>query len=214
MAQRLVRPNLPRHILRYAMIAPACGTQSAVNRMPSELYHLSEEAGIRLFKPRPLKVGSEPLVWAIDAEHVSNYLLPRDCPRVTFSAGRDSSSDDGERFLLGTAASRVVAIESGWLERVRSTLLYRYTFSAGGFELHDVTAGYHVSHAAVVPTSEQPVGDLLQALLDSGVELRVLPALWDLRERVIHSTLAFSIIRMRNASQPERGFDAYHSLHA
>jgi len=32
---------------------------------------------------------SEPeLVWAIDGDHLRNYLVPRDCPRVTYYAGR------------------------------------------------------------------------------------------------------------------------------
>jgi hypothetical protein len=38
------------------------------------------------------------------------------------------------------------------------------------------------------------------AILQRGVELRVLPDLWSLRDAVIASTLEFSIIRWRNAS--------------
>jgi hypothetical protein len=183
-----------------------------VNEEPNDLYHVSDEAGIRVFDPRPLKPGEEPLVWAIDADHLPNYLLPRDCPRVTFFAGPETSRDDAERFLLGTTANRIVAIESAWLERVRSERVVRYGFSPEGFELRDLTAGYHVSRSAVKPAGEVILGDLLQALLDCGAELRVLPSLWELRERVIHSTLAFSIIRMRNAAPPQRGFDAYRAL--
>jgi hypothetical protein len=35
-----------------------------------------------------------------------------------------------------------------------------------------------------------------------GVELRVLPTLWPLRDAVLESSLQFSMIRMRNATPP------------
>lgn len=37
------------------------------------------------------------------------------------------------------------------------------------------------------------------AILQRGVELRILPNLWSLRDAVVESTLEFSIIRWRNA---------------
>jgi hypothetical protein len=39
----------------------------------------------------------------------------------------------------------------------------------------------------------------LCAVLQRGVELRILPNLWPLRDAVIESTLEFSIIRWRNS---------------
>jgi hypothetical protein len=43
------------------------------------------------------------------------------------------------------------------------------------------------------------VEDPLCAVLQRGVELRILPNLWPLRDAVIESTLEFSIIRWRNS---------------
>ena len=175
-----------------------------------ELYHVSEEPGIRVFEPRPSASGPEPVVWAIDGEHLPNYLLPRDCPRVAFCAGAETTTEDAARFLPDV--ERVVAIEASWLRRVVDAKLVRYTFARERFALQDPTAGYYVSTDAVSPASEEPLDDLSAELLSSGVELRVLPSLWMLRERVIHSTLSYSIIRMRNASPPAEGYDAYHPL--
>ena len=54
------------------------------------LFHVSERTGIARFEPRPppsLDAGvSDDVVWAIEARLLANYLLPRDCPRVTFHA--------------------------------------------------------------------------------------------------------------------------------
>jgi hypothetical protein len=104
---------------------------------------------------------------------------------------------DVER-LLGSSPA-VIAVESAWLERLRSCRLYSYHLPAETFECIDECAGYFVSRRPVVPTRVQVVDDLLAALLGSGVELRFVPDLWPLRDAVISSTLRFSMIRMRNA---------------
>lgn len=179
----------------------------------SKVYHISDQPGIALFEPRPLPSGGDGVaVWAIDHEHLPNYLLPRDCPRVTFFAQKDSDPTDVERLLGGTSAARVVAIESGWLPRWRTTRLYRYEFDAGTFSLIDETAGYYTSPEAVKPLAETAIDDVVGELLLHDVELRVMPSLWKLRESVIHSTLGFSLIRMRNAQPPAEGYEAYHPL--
>ena len=46
------------------------------------VYHVSEEPGIELFEPRPIDASGDSFVWAIDDEHLRNYLVPRECPRV------------------------------------------------------------------------------------------------------------------------------------
>jgi len=51
----------------------------------------------------------------------------------------------------------------------------------------------------VVPTGAEVLPDPVSELRRRGVELRVLPNLWPLRDVVIASSLQFSIIRMRNA---------------
>ena len=161
------------------------------------LFHVSEEAGIERFEPRPSQYAAEPVVWAVDADHLRNYLLPRECPRVTFYAGRETTVADVER-LLGSSPA-VIAVESAWLERLRSCRLYCYHLPAETFECIDECAGYFVSRRPVVPTRVQVVDDLLAALLGRGVELRFVPDLWFLRDAVISSTLRFSVIRLRNA---------------
>src|SRR5262245_7545853 len=75
------------------------------------LFHISEEAGIERFEPRPSKYTDEPVVWALDADRLRNYLVPRDCPRVTYYASRTTTAANVERFLGSSPA--VVAVESG-----------------------------------------------------------------------------------------------------
>jgi len=162
------------------------------------LYHVSDQPGIERFEPRPSAYTDEPVVWALHETRLQNYLLPRDCPRVTFYAGPNTSSADVERFL-GSSRS-VVAFESIWLDRVRSGRLFRYHMSEVGFECIDECAGHFVSRATVVPEAVDQIDDLLGALQAREVEIRVLPSLWALRDAVVDSTLQFSIIRMRNAS--------------
>ena len=163
------------------------------------LFHVSEEANIEVFEPRPAATNADRFVWAIDEEHLRNYLVPRDCPRVTYSAGPRTTESDRERFLGSRAA--VVAIETGWYERMRSCRLHCYQLPGDTFELADECAGYHVSRVPVKPLRVQVIEDLMSAILMRGVELRVQPSLWELRDAVIASTLAFSIIRWRNAAQ-------------
>src|SRR5687767_167072 len=160
-----------------------------------KLFHVSEEPDIQVFEPRKVEARGESLVWAIDGEHLRNYLLPRDCPRVTFSAGHGTSAADRERFLGSSAA--VVAIEAGWLERMRSCRLFCYHLPGDTFECIDTTAGYLVSRIAVTPLHVELIEDPVSAIRQRGVELRVLPNLWSLRNAVIESTVEFSIIRWR-----------------
>jgi hypothetical protein len=138
-------------------------------------------------------------VWALHPDKSYIYLFPRDCPRVTFYLDSTTSAEDRERFFAHTDATKVVAIENGWLDWVRETVLYRYDFAPNGFESHDESAGYWVSRETVLPLRVEPVGDLLTALAATGAEVRVTPSLWPLYEAVVASTLGFSIVRFRNA---------------
>jgi hypothetical protein len=168
----------------------------------NRLYHVSEEAGIERFVPRPARaeVGVEgSVVWAVDEEHLHNYLLPRDCPRVTYYALPESDPADVERLLGQTSARFVVAVESLWLSRIQSARLYLYELPPATFVPLDPGAGYHVSLEPVNPSGVVEVPDALAALLERDVELRVMPSLWRLRDLVVASSLQFSCIRMRNA---------------
>jgi len=161
------------------------------------LFHVSEDRSIDQFDPRVPEDGRDAVVWAIDADRLRNYLVPRDCPRVTYYAGRRTTAADVERFLGSSPA--VMAIEQGWVERLRSTRLYCYHMHPQTFECLDECAGYFVSRVPVVPTFVEIVTDPLAELLGRGVDVRVLPNLWPLRDAVVESSLQFSMIRMRNA---------------
>jgi hypothetical protein len=161
------------------------------------LFHISDEAGIERFEPRPSEFTPERVVWAIDGARVRNYLVPRDCPRVTYYPGPDTTAADNELFLGSSGA--VVAIEQGWLERARQCRLYCYHLPPDTFECFDDCAGYFVSRTSVVPAQVEVFEAPLSELRRRGVELRVVPNLWPLRDAVVTSTLRFSIIRMRNA---------------
>jgi hypothetical protein len=180
------------------------------------LFHISDQPGISRFEPRPAPNASVKvdglMVWAVDEDHVQNYLLPRDCPRVTFSAGPRSKPHDVAALIGPGGARHVIAVEACWLGRIQSQRLVRYEFEPGGFEPHDETAGYWISRQPVAPVAETPIDDILGELLEHDVELRVLRSLWKLREAVIHSSLEFSVIRMRNAQPPAEGLGAYHPL--
>ena len=102
------------------------------------LFHVSEDPTISRFEPRePTNSDAGvrgPAVWAVDEARLRNYLLPRDCPRVTFYArpSRLAAAHD-EPLLSGTTASRVIAVESAWLAGIRTTSLFCYELDAAGF---------------------------------------------------------------------------------
>jgi hypothetical protein len=164
--------------------------------MEAELFHVSEER-IERFDPRPSPNADGPVVWAVDAARLRNYLLPRECPRVTYYAGPETTAADIERFLGSSSA--VIAIECGWLERLRACRLYCYHLPPKTFGCIDECAGYYNSRRPVVPTHVELIDDALAALLGLGVELRFVLNLWPLRDEVVSCTLRFSLIRMRNA---------------
>jgi hypothetical protein len=169
-----------------------------------KLYHLSEEPDIARFEPRPNPPHNPhnlpyPVVWAIGRPLLHNYLFPRHCPRVTYYAKPDSDPADIERFFGLTAARYIVAIESGWLDKVRNGRLYCYELPAETFTVLDEGAGYYISPVSVVPRSIRVLDDLLGELASHDVELRITPSLWPLHDAVLNSTLQFSFIRMRNA---------------
>ncbi len=166
------------------------------------LFHFSEDPSIEFFTPhvaRTSAVRDEALVWAIDEWHAPMYFTPRDCPRACFWIGERTSDDDGERFLHGLSPHFVMVIETGWLERLRDAILYRYRMAEATFAAFDRQAGHYVSHEGVRPLAVDPVGDPLMAIAQSGVELRVTPRLGPLWRRVSASTLEFSGTRLWNA---------------
>ena len=167
------------------------------------LYHFSEDPSIRRFEPRraPTSAIDDELVWAIDEWHAPMYYVPRQCPRACFWPEDFTSSVDRERWFGGVNARMVIAIESAWFARVRTTTLYRYTMPPETFRAAaDDYSGHHVSRETVEPVEVMAMSDLPAAILAAGCELRVTPSLIELWKRVIASTLAFSGTRLRNAA--------------
>jgi len=164
------------------------------------LWHVSEDGAIPRFEPRgrPEHDSPEPLVWAIDEQHVPAYWFPRDCPRGTFWAVDSTLAADVERFLTGDRRRRVHAVQSDWLDRVRTATLFAYELPDEPFEPYPRAAGYWVSRAAVEPLAVTPITDLLARHAAAGIELRIVPELGTLWERVAASSLEFSGIRLRN----------------
>lgn len=160
------------------------------------VFHISEDRGIDHFEPRASE-GWGPVVWAIDAARLRNYLLPRECPRVSYYAGRGTTAADIERFLVSSTA--VIAVEREWFSRLRSCRLYCYHLPPETFECIDECAGYFVSRVPVKPVCVEVLNDAVAELQKRGVELRIVPNLWPLRDAVVASSLQFSMIRMRNA---------------
>jgi hypothetical protein len=166
------------------------------------LFHVSETFGIARFEPRPSPSTNAALgvcVWSICEDRLANYLLPRDCPRVCFRRGPQTTAADAERFLGG--AGHVVAFEAAWLERLRSVRLALYEMPPQTFFEADAEAGYWISRAAVEPMRVTAIDDALRALIDMGTEVRVLQDFWPLCDAVAGSSLRFSIIRKRNARE-------------
>lgn len=155
------------------------------------LFHVSEDPNIKIFEPRPPPNAEAGVVgdavWAIDEIHLCNYLLPRDCPRVTFAG----------------ATCRVVAVEQKWVPTIEACKLYLYEFPKESFELLDAGAGYYISRKTVAPKSVTKLDNLLTELERRNVEVRVLENLWPLRDEIAASSFEFSIIRFRNA-QPRQ----------
>ena len=152
---------------------------------------MSEDPSLRRFEPRDGRV------WAIDTRHLPLYWFPRDCPRATFWANDDTSDEDVERWLAGDHNRRVHVIEPQWLRRVRDARVYAYRMPEDTFELAD---RFWISPVAVGAIERVELGDLLALHADAGIELRIAPALLDLWEKIVETTLDYSGIRLRNAA--------------
>ncbi len=169
---------------------------------PEVLYHFSEDPNITRFVPHVPRTNPEHrrAVWAIDAEHAPLYWFPRDCPRVTvWPLQPDDLVKFQQRFA--TAASRLHAMESSWLERMRTTRIYRYEFEPTSFVPWDEANGQWIAEREIVPISVTHVDDLLEAHALAGIELRIVPSLWPLHDVAVGGEFDFSMVRMHNAKQ-------------
>lgn len=111
-----------------------------------------------------------------------------------------TSDADVERFLESDRSRRVHAIEAAWLDRLRAARLFAYRLPEATFRPHATVGGYWVSPTAVEPLERVGLSDLLARHADAGIELRIVPSIWPLWDRVVASTLEFSGSRLRNAA--------------
>jgi hypothetical protein len=164
------------------------------------LHHFSEDPSITRFDPHVPATNPthRPGVWAIDGEHAPVYWFPRDCPRVT---AWPRTAHEAERFRVAwsTTAHRVHAIEHGWLDRVATTTVYRYDLPADAFSPLPEAWGQWFAEEAVEPVAVVRLPDLVALHIDAGIELRLVPSLWPLRELAVSEEWDFSIVRMHNA---------------
>ena len=166
------------------------------------LLHFSEDPNIAVFRPHVAATATvkDAVVWVVDEEHAPGFWFPRDCPRACCWSIGKPLTEIGRSLLRMGAISRMHAIESGWLERMRACKLFVYRFDPAPFLTHEVPeAGYFTTRETVVPLSVKPVGDLLKLHADANIELRIVPDFWPVRDAIVASGLEFSIIRQRNA---------------
>lgn len=162
------------------------------------MWHVSEDATITRFEPHRAVTATrdELFVWAIDTRHLPLYWFPRDCPRGTWWADERTTAEDAERWLAGSP--RVHAVQSDWLDSLRRARVVAYRLPEETFVQDAEVGGYWVSREPVEPLEGIELGDLLELHTTAGIELRVVPDLWALWQRVISSTVQFSGMRLRN----------------
>lgn len=170
-----------------------------------KLFHISEEPDIKIFHPRLSPQNYESIkgnvVFAISEKLLHNYLLPRDCPRVTYYLSPETTEEDKAKFFSGSKADYIVNVEYSWKERIGKAKLYKYEFSSENFALLDKIAGYYVSSQSEIPIAVTEITNISVEFFLKNVELRFLPSLQNLSEEVSKSSLNFSIIRMKNSLQ-------------
>lgn len=170
---------------------------------PGQLLHFSEDPSITRFVPHVATTAREPLayVWAVDHGRAPDYWFPRQCPRAMAWTVSATTPADRDRIIGAGCGDRVHAVEYGWLEAMRTVRLFAYRFDAGAFRPHGGAEPHcHVATVPVRPLGPpEPVGDLLQAHAEAGIQLRVLDNLWPFWDAVVTSTVGFSGIRLHNA---------------
>jgi len=170
------------------------------------LYHFSEEPDIGIFVPRVKanRTDMPPVVWAIDEAHAFTFYFPRNCPRIVYTKSPDINDRDMERFFGLSKSDIVVTIESHWYRQLKHFTIYRYAFEEDGFELFDRYAGYYIAERTVHPVEVTPMNDLIEKLLDLGIELRLTPDLSPLREQILASSMTDFGIHRYEFAKSER----------
>jgi hypothetical protein len=165
------------------------------------VYHFSEDGAIETFVPRlaPSNPSRPPGVTAVDPEHAPLYWFPRRCPRVSVWAD-DPDQQRRLSSVFGTSATRICAVETGWLDRIRACRLYRYEFDRSSFVPDEGgDPGHVVSPEVLSPSRVQVIDDLLGLHASADVELRITPLLGTLVDQILESGLPFGYVRLRDA---------------
>jgi hypothetical protein len=176
---------------------------SATQARPDVLLHYSEDPGIAAFEPHvPRSNPGVPAgVWTIDPQRAPLYWFPRDCPRVAVWAN-DAEQQKRLSILFTTAATRVQAAPTSWIDAIRSCRLYEYRFDPTPFAPWPEAEGQWIAHQRVVASSVEPAGDLLDRQHAVGVDVRLVDDLAPLRAAVLAAGLPFSIVRYLPAHEP------------
>jgi sulfur relay (sulfurtransferase) DsrC/TusE family protein len=169
----------------------------------TKLFHISEEPDIKIFQPRPSPQVYDSIkgdvVFAISDKMLHNYLLPRDCPRVTYYVHSNTKEEEKRKFFGESTADYIINVEEGWKEKIEKAFIYKYAMPEDSFSLLDKIAGYYISYESVTPVSVEVVKDVYKELTKRNAELRFLNNLQKLAEDVKKTGLNYSIIRLRNA---------------
>lgn len=176
--------------------------------MTTRLFHFSDDPGIAIFHPRPVRVSVDrpagqqwlngPLVWATDEAHELLYLFPRECLRIVVWPTQHTTGEDKAAWFGAAANSRAIAhIERAWEDRLTHGVVYRYHVPVERFDDVD-DVGMWVSNTPVVPSHMDVLDDLIAELQSRNVELRIMDSLTPLKG-VWQTTLHASGIRLRNA---------------
>jgi len=165
------------------------------------LFHISEEENILRFLPRISKKqwNNEQYVWAIEANKLHNYLLPRACPRICVDLKQVTTPIDWLP-LKNKSVKAVIFVPENWKEKIQNCTLFKYEFIATNFKLIDKIAGYYVSDKTEIPISKIEIKNCLQALNLLNVELIITDKvrMVEFKEKVVNNLKAFSIIKWNN----------------
>ncbi|MDI4643670.1 DUF6886 family protein [Cohnella hashimotonis] len=168
------------------------------------LFHFSEQADIEIFVPREKQNRPDfpPVVWAIDEEHEFTYYFPRECPRIVCRKDETTTEQHTQLFFNNSMADTIVTAESDWYSKISNQIIFRYSFENEGFELFDKTAGYYISRHTVTPKAVDTYGNLIERLIQKGIEIRFTTNLAPLREAILASDFkGFGIHRFDNAKR-------------
>lgn len=165
------------------------------------LYHISEDSDIKIFEPRPSNDSwpnlKKSYVWAVSGEMIHNYYFPRNCPRVCWMIGPDTTEEEREIFRSYGSYRSIIHVEKRWKENIENTILYRYTFNIANFYPVDYSAGYYVSEEREEPINKVKICDSISCLNQAEVLLKYVDDLRRYQELSVEYTYRFSNIRMR-----------------